>query len=64
MSICDGRVERFRTPNLLADPKQKLGTLRSEERRLHTRSMRNIYNLFIFPSDFQPSQSLCFMLGA
>ena len=40
-------------PDLLADPKQKPAILYSEERRLCTRNIRNIYNLFIFPSYFR-----------
>lgn len=53
--LYDGRVEH---PDLLTDPKQKPPTLCSEEQRFparYPRHTRNIYNLFIFPSDFQRS---------
>src|SRR5258706_4575557 len=40
-------------PDLLADPKQKPAILYSEEHRLCTMNIRNIYNLFTFPSYFR-----------
>jgi len=40
-------------PDLLADPKQKPAILYSEERHLCTMNIRNIYNLFTFPSYFR-----------
>ena len=63
-SCMDGYLQRasgeVSHPNLLTDLKQEPAVLCSEERRLHTRNIRNIYNLFIFPSDYGNDPSFMF----